>query len=243
MFSRWSLVLAVSVLVSHVSWGQTIEFLDAQGNAQQGAYFEGSTAYLRVVDPGASGQVLVDVTSLAARDFETLTLAETGLGSAVFEGSIRLALAPGNADGILQTYYDPEQYPGGRDFLTATYGAASDSATTRGSSAEILDANGNPIATLLGGDTLYFRVIDFQANQTAGVDSTGLFVRATPIYYVRIRSLASGDEGGRHVHVSGLRQPRRLRHRHGRGDRDQEVARHMTATSFRGRRCVSEEAA
>ena len=67
--------------------GGEVLFVDAQGQPAS-VFLEGTRAYLRVVDPGRSGTVQVDVTAELSGDQEQVVLSETGPG--VFTGSIEL---------------------------------------------------------------------------------------------------------------------------------------------------------
>ena len=155
---------------------QTVTFLDAQGQPATAPYLEGSRAYLRVVDPGASGSVGTAVSAARSGDYELLDLLETGSGTGVFEGSIELSNAFPSADGRLQTGRDTSQYPWRFDDLSATYapGMASDSAATVGSTVSTFDGAGALTTTYVVGDTIYLEVTDAFANSTAGVDTASV---------------------------------------------------------------------
>jgi len=155
-----------------VASAQTLTFLDAQGGALTKPYFEGSRAYLRVVDPGASTSVQVNVSAAMSFDQETLALAETGPGSGVFQGSIALSNAAPQPDGVLETSRNVNFYPWTFDTLTATYGAATVSAAMVGSTVTATNAGGTPVTTYVIGDRIYIRVADALADTTSGVDTT-----------------------------------------------------------------------
>lgn len=162
-------LLFVSITMS----AQTLSFLDAAGQPAVAPYLEGSRAYLRLVDPGASASASVSLSAARSGDFESLDLAETGTGTGVFEGSIELSNDFPSADGRLQTGRDTSQYPWRFDDLSATYapGMTSAAAATVGSTVSTFDGAGASTTSYVVGDTIHLRVTDAFANSTAGVDS------------------------------------------------------------------------
>ena len=172
---RW-LLLSVLFAFAGPAFGQTVSFLDAQGNPAT-VYLEGSRAYLRVEDPAADMSVPVDVSAALSGDFEQIQLGETGPG--VFTGSIQLSLTGSSGDGLLQTSRDTSTSPDTFDTLTATYGAASTSASTEGPSLEVLDSSGNEVTSFVVGNTVHFRLRDALANGGPSVDTIWVEVMAT----------------------------------------------------------------
>lgn len=160
------------------AFGQTVSFLDAQGSPAS-VYLEGSRAFLRVEDPAASLNVLVDVSAALTGDAEQVQLTETGPATGVFTGSIQLSLAGPSVDGLLQTSRFTTTSPPAFDTLTATYGAASASASTEGPTVAVLDSSGNEVTSFAVGNTVHFRLRDGFANGGPSVDTIWLEVMAT----------------------------------------------------------------
>ena len=164
-------------------FGQTIFWLDAQGNPAT-VFLEGSRAYLRVTDPAANTDpatietVTVAVSAAHSGDAETVTLTETGPATGAFTGSIQLALNGGSGDGLLRTALDLNG-SSWFDTLTATYGSATASAGTVGSTTEIIDAQGAVASTFPIDNRIYLRVRDALADTTPGADTTTVNVGAS----------------------------------------------------------------
>ncbi|HEV8577449.1 MAG TPA: Ig-like domain-containing protein, partial [Thermoanaerobaculia bacterium] len=148
------------------------------------------------MDPVVSTSVTVSISASLSGDAETLTLAETGAGTGVFEGSIELSIAAPVPDGRLQTSRDVSQVPVRFDTLTATYGAPSDTADMIGSTVEILDTAGNPVETFFLGDTIRFRVVDVLRNQsTTMVDQISVTVYPTAVDYQELEVVTLTETG------------------------------------------------
>ena len=190
------LMLWIALAFSVALPAQTFTFLNAQGQPLGEPYLEGSRAYLQVIDPGAAVSVSVDVSVTRSGDFEVLVLAETGVGTGVFEGSVELSNAVPVGNGRLETSRDVSQYPWRFDVLTATYGAAGDTATTVGSTVATLDAGGNPATSYVVGDRIYLRVTDAFANATAGVDTTVVNLSATVGTWGEYETVLLTETGG-----------------------------------------------
>ncbi len=177
-------LLSILFAFAGPAFGQTVSFLDAQGNPAT-VYLEGSRVFLRVEDPAANTDgstteiVVVDVSAALTGDAEQVQLTETGPATGVFAGSIQLSLAGPSVDGLLQTSRFTTTSPPAFDTLTATYGAASASAGTEGPTVAVLDASGNEVTSFMVGDKVHFRLRDGFANGGPSVDTIWLEVMAT----------------------------------------------------------------
>jgi hypothetical protein len=144
--------------------GASVLFVDAEGRPAE-LYYEGTRAYVRVSDTFAANSITVTLQTSFGLDSESLTLAETGSSTGVFEGSIPL-LAGGSSNqnnGYLETsrYGGP---PVEYDTLTASYqsvsGTVSGTAGITGSRTWFIDAYGNETDSYTAGTTAYVRVED-----------------------------------------------------------------------------------
>ncbi len=176
--------------------GQSVAFLDAQGLPFTAPYLEGSRAYLRVVDPGASGTVALSVSAVRSGDFEPVLLGETGLGTGVFEGWISLSIGAPAADGLLQTSRDASQYPWTFDDLVATYGGSSAGAATVGSTVVTLDGGGATVASFRVGELIYVRVADALRDSTPGNDTAVVTLSTTVGSWSEYEDLVLTESGG-----------------------------------------------
>jgi len=172
---RLSVVCCLLGLVPAALLGQSVAFVDAQGQPAS-EYLEVTRAYVRVVDPGANQSsaiaesVTVELTTAVWSDQEFLTLQETGPGSGVFEGSIRLLVSGPNlqGNGYLETGIangPPIHY----DTITASYtdsGGTPRSATasTVGYHVWFLDAEGNVVTSYVPGSRAYVRIEEHTYN-------------------------------------------------------------------------------
>ncbi|MCP3961800.1 MAG: hypothetical protein GY719_28490, partial [bacterium] len=158
--------------------GQSLDFVDAFGQDTE-AYAVGSTVYLRVIDhpgndPGQYDHVFVTVNALSSGDSEQVALDETGLDTAVFEGS--LDLGPGIApdDGQLAASTG-EEIEAVLVASTGTNPPATDRAVIGGSEVFFVDAEGALVTEVLQGARVYLRVIDNIANGNSSiVDGTSM---------------------------------------------------------------------
>src|SRR4029079_12535800 len=189
------LILCFFVVPAAAS-AQTLTFLDAQGNALTRPYFEGSRGYVRVVDPAASTSVQVSLTTLMSLDQETLTLAETGPGTGVFQDSFALSNAAPQPDGILETSRSVSSYPWTFDTLIASYGTFFANAAMVGSTVQTTNAAGSPVTSYVIGDRIYLRVVDVLANTTAGVTTTTVSVSALVRNFGEYEVVSLTETGG-----------------------------------------------
>ena len=148
--------------------GSSVLFVDAAGQPAE-VYLESSWAFLRVIDAGADGTTQVTVSAFLSGDQETVTLVETGPGTRVFEGSIRLRLGgavPG--DGVVETTEDAGT-PHDFDRLTAVHVDAGGQSTASiglvGSRTSFVDAFGADAESYAVGGSVYVQVEDYNANQ------------------------------------------------------------------------------
>ncbi|HEX6902960.1 MAG TPA: Ig-like domain-containing protein [Thermoanaerobaculia bacterium] len=170
MSSRRLAVVLLGLLwiLPAAAFGQTVEFVDANG-AAAAVYAEAGRAYVRVQHPAANvttgwDTVSVQLTSSRAGDYEILQLTETGAATGVFLGSIPLApdAGGGNQFGVLETGTDPDP-PYTRDTIEASYNPGpapevTDTATMVGSILRFQDAQGRPATAFGRGERLYLRL-------------------------------------------------------------------------------------
>ncbi len=190
--------------VATIGGSQTF-FLDAFGQPAL-AYFQGSVAYVGVIDhganqdPGVAEVTSVQLTTEITGDAESLTLNETGADTGIFTGSIELRI--GNAtpgDGFLTT--DVSQGPPLEfDTLTAThvdgYSQSQATISTRGSRIVFIDSLGAEVATVDSGLTNFLRVIDHGANIPTQVDNIMARVDAPSGDYIDVYLTETGADTG-----------------------------------------------
>jgi hypothetical protein len=172
--------------------GASVVFIDSEGRLAE-AYFENTTAYVRVSDTFAdfspsADQITVTLQSSLGLDTEYQTLTETGPSTGVFEGPVPTSPIPpapqGSAsqgNGVLET--SRISIPPLQDTLTASYqsvsGTVSDTAGMIGSRTWFTDSQGNPADGYAAGGTAHIRVEDYTV--------TGVTTE------VRLYSMSTGD--------------------------------------------------
>ncbi|MEM7350688.1 MAG: hypothetical protein AAF657_07780, partial [Acidobacteriota bacterium] len=141
------------------------------------SYAEGDTVYLRVINHTVNDPLQIDVVDVTVRapngDSEQVLLNETGLDTAVYEGSIDLG--PGTTfDGRLAAVagdeIEAERFP-----FTGTLPAAIDRAAIVGSATFFVDDQGQPAAVYFQGSEAHVKVI------AHGVNSDPLSAEVTSV--------------------------------------------------------------
>ncbi|MEM7586392.1 MAG: Ig-like domain-containing protein, partial [Acidobacteriota bacterium] len=135
-------------------------------------FASGDQVYVRVVshsvnDPGAIDVVDVSLLALDSLDMEQVLLNETGLDTAVFEGSIALGSSFSSYDGTLDAS-SGDQIEATREPFTGTGPTAVDYATVVGSATFFVDASGQLASRYLQASEAFLRVIDHNANYNPG---------------------------------------------------------------------------
>ncbi len=161
--------------------GSRTVFIDAEGRDAT-SFPVGDRAYVRVTDQNLNDPAVTDIAqvglvSLTSGDSEVIDLAETGLDTGIFEGSV--ALGPGSPadDGLLDATFG-ETIEAMHNHAS-TPGLSMDQAILSGSQVLFIDANGQLTSEHLHGAPLYLRVIDHPANQNPSfADSTSIEVRS-----------------------------------------------------------------
>ena len=160
--------------------GSQTTLVDAAGEPLD-KIFEGTTAYLRVIDHGANTDPLStdfsggQIAAYVSGDSEAVSLTETGVDTGVFEGSMPLdsTILVVFGNGILETA-QIQGPPVAFDLVLATHTDASgqslDSAPTIGGSIEFIDASGNAVSSYADGSTVYLRVEDHDTLDYVYVD-------------------------------------------------------------------------
>ncbi|HEX3131917.1 MAG TPA: hypothetical protein VH394_31555, partial [Thermoanaerobaculia bacterium] len=160
--------------------GSRAEILDRAGKATE-LVPEAAPIRLRVVDRtvGSSSPDILsaDVSSLFGGDAESVTLAETGADTGVYEAELPTAFNFINptvvANGRLETGENPGP-PHQFDTIMLSYngpaGASSDTATTYGSETLFVDEWGNDTEVYAVGTTVFIRVIDYNYDQSGALD-------------------------------------------------------------------------
>jgi hypothetical protein len=201
LWLQWSFFFVCLSAATNLSAApQSFSWIDAQG-APVTVLFEGSLAGLRAVAPDANTDpftieaITVEVSAARTGDVETLSLTETGPDTGTFEGAIRLDLSGAVPNGTLGTGIDIWSYPIW-DTVTADYDGATATATTLGSTAEFLDAQGNPATTYAIGATIHLRVRDHLADTSPAVDSTTAYVFSSLNYQADSEQVTLIETGG-----------------------------------------------
>ncbi len=186
--------------------GGEVLFVDAQGQPA-GVFLEGTRAYLRVVDPGRSGTVQVDVTAELSNDQELVALQETGPGTGVFLGSIELRSSAQGVlhDGLLETS-EAQGPPHEFETLRAVYqdpeGDSSATASTLNFRVHFINAFGSVVTTYAQGSRVYVRLEDHNSNDPAHFDQRGVTVRTSQGDEEPLLLLETGKTTG--IYVSSL---------------------------------------
>ncbi|MCP4659763.1 MAG: hypothetical protein GY856_30540 [bacterium] len=153
----------------------TIEFIDENG-VPTTEVMESDWARIRVVSPQANADqftaetVAVDLTTLYAADFETVTLTETGSDTGVFEGAIRVAGSPGSGPGFLDVTSSgpPLELP---EQITAAYFGITATAEAIDLRAFFIDGWGRVVSSYAVGERIYVRGISQNVNDPLVVNS------------------------------------------------------------------------
>ena len=179
----WDGDLPTSTQASGVMAATSTELIDAQGNPA--AFFlESALAHVRVRDaaanssPSVKDTTTVQMSADLSGDVQTLTLQETGVDTAIFEGSVQLrrgAAVAGN--GKLETTASGSA-PYRFDTVRATHADSSDSADTAGSLTSFADAYGNEVDSFAVGARVYLQVEDHNFNDPSRFDTVTATVQS-----------------------------------------------------------------
>ena len=152
--------------------GSRMTFLDAYGN-EVTAYALGSTVYLRIEDhtlnnaPLAVEMAVVEVVSLTSGDNEAFPIAETGVDTGIFAGSLPLEIGPANpGDSVLQAVADEVIEARHDDFFGFTQ--ATDQALIQDAAIFFIDDNGTVTFELLEGGIARVRLLSDGDNVDPG---------------------------------------------------------------------------
>ncbi|HEV2855700.1 MAG TPA: cadherin-like domain-containing protein [Thermoanaerobaculia bacterium] len=188
MLSLW----LVSCVFAGPAFGQSISFVDAQGQSVT-AYREGERVNVRLVAPAANwpsnsiDEAYVIYSARDSGDQESLSLFETGPDTRVFEGSIRLGFGPvAPQNGVLQTAR-PAGATGPLDRISVTFQdptgpVVTAEADVTGPVLSFFNAGGEEVTAAVLGFRLYVRAVDASANGSNAPDTD------------TVRLAAGGDE-------------------------------------------------
>jgi hypothetical protein len=157
--------------------------LDDSGNPVS-SFAAGERVFVRVQDVRADRSAGPDTTTVtiaaSGGDSETLTLTETGVHTAVFEGSIPSAAASGGSgasgDHVLQTLAGQTllaTHPDANGITSST-----DTAPVAATSIRFVGADGHPTRSVLEGSKAILRVVDPAADSFPSFDTVSVQVSA-----------------------------------------------------------------